>query len=147
MHLEISCKIRLNSFSRSIVEMDKNNMKIWMDQKGISFLKNVGIRQGQTVLDFGCGEGFYSIPAAKLVGMNGKVYAVDKDTEVLSKLIKRTWEEGLKNVISIGEKHDLSGIIENRSVDVALLYDILHYLDTNKRVMSSDMGNIELMHI
>jgi len=108
--------------------MDKNNMKIWMDQKGISFLKNVGIRQGQTVLDFGCGEGFYSIPAAKLVGMNGKVYAVDKDTAVLSKLIKRTWEEGLKNVISIGEKHDLSGIIENRSVDVALLYDILHYL-------------------
>ena len=35
------------------------------------------IRQGDTVIDLGCGPGFFSIPMAGFVGENGKVIAVD----------------------------------------------------------------------
>ena len=38
----------------------------WLETKGIEFLKKVGIKPGQTVLDFGCGKGNYSIPAARI---------------------------------------------------------------------------------
>ena len=40
-------------------------------------LREAGIRNGMTVLDFGCGPGGFSLAAAKLVGPDGRVYAVD----------------------------------------------------------------------
>ena len=45
-----------------------------MPDYAMELLKAVGIKKGQTVLDFGCGEGNYTIPAAKLVKNEGKVY-------------------------------------------------------------------------
>ena len=50
----------------------------WLKEKAEKFLKEVGIRKDQTVLDWGCGSGYYTIPAAKIVGDKGKVYALDK---------------------------------------------------------------------
>jgi len=38
----------------------------------------MGIKRGQTILDFGCGSGNYANPAALIVGRKGKVYALDK---------------------------------------------------------------------
>lgn len=43
----------------------------------IKILKQIGIRPGSYVLDYGCGSGSYTIPAAQLVGPTGKVYAAD----------------------------------------------------------------------
>src|ERR687898_1201302 len=41
------------------------------------FLEHTGIGPGWNVLNYGCGTGSYSIPAAQLVGPMGKVYAAD----------------------------------------------------------------------
>ncbi len=35
------------------------------------------VQEGQTFLDYGCGTGSFSIPAARMVGTRGKVYALD----------------------------------------------------------------------
>ena len=35
------------------------------------------IREGMNVLDLGCGMGFFSLPAARMVGKTGKVVRVD----------------------------------------------------------------------
>lgn len=43
----------------------------------INILKQIGISPGSYVLDYGCGSGSYTIPAAQLVGPEGKVYAAD----------------------------------------------------------------------
>lgn len=40
-------------------------------------IKKFGIQEGMTVVDYGCGPGRYSTEFAKLVGEEGKVYAVD----------------------------------------------------------------------
>ena len=40
-------------------------------------LKAAGLKQGQKVLEVGCGPGFFTIHAAKIVGKEGFVYAVD----------------------------------------------------------------------
>jgi tRNA A58 N-methylase Trm61 len=45
---------------------------------GEIFSIDVGIEQNHSVIDFGCGKGAYVIPAARIVGEIGKVYAVDK---------------------------------------------------------------------
>jgi len=40
-------------------------------------LKEVGIKPGFRVLDYGCGPGSYIIPLAELAGKSGKIYALD----------------------------------------------------------------------
>ncbi len=43
----------------------------------LNILKDVGIKPGSHVLDYGCGPGGYTTAIAKLVGESGKVYALD----------------------------------------------------------------------
>ena len=42
-----------------------------------SVLKEVGIKPGFTILDYGCGPGGYITATAELVGKSGKIYALD----------------------------------------------------------------------
>ena len=41
-------------------------------------LNKLNIRGGQKILDYGCGIGSFTFPAAKLVGREGRIYALDK---------------------------------------------------------------------
>jgi len=42
-------------------------------------LKEVGIKPGFYILDYGCGSGGYTIPAAQMVGESGKIYALKRN--------------------------------------------------------------------
>ena len=57
----------------------KQKVKEWLHNKAERMLKKIGIQKNQIVLDFGCRSGNYTIPTAKIVGEEGKVYAVDKE--------------------------------------------------------------------
>jgi ubiquinone/menaquinone biosynthesis C-methylase UbiE len=93
---------------------------------GIKLLERIGIRKGQTVLDFGCGYGAYTIPVAKIVGANGKVYALDKDKEVLDELMQKAGSASLKNIEGVDTSGKLEIGITDESVDVVLLFDVFH---------------------
>ncbi len=41
------------------------------------------VEEGDTVIDIGCGPGYFSIDMAKMVGAMGRVYAVDLQKEML----------------------------------------------------------------
>jgi ubiquinone/menaquinone biosynthesis C-methylase UbiE len=111
-----------------------NDVERWLREEGKVFLEDIGIKKGQSVLDFGCGAGHYTIPAAKLVGNAGKVYALDKDTEVLKQLTQTAESEGLKNIVQIADQSQGSRIdLEDQSIDAMLLYDVLHYMESEGR--------------
>jgi ubiquinone/menaquinone biosynthesis C-methylase UbiE len=61
-------------------------------------LKAVGLRSGMVFMDIGCGDGFFTIPAAQLVGEKGVVYAVDVDSAAVEKLKDKAAEKGLANI-------------------------------------------------
>ena len=61
-------------------------MPQWETAGGVKFLKRIGLKSSQTVLDFGCRVGHYTIPAAKVVGSEGIVYAVGKEQQALNEL-------------------------------------------------------------
>ena len=61
-------------------------------------LKDVGLRSGMVLMDIGCGDGFFAIPAAQLVGEKGMVYAVDADASAIEKLKDKAAEKGLQNL-------------------------------------------------
>jgi len=104
----------------------KSDINVWLKEKAEKVLKEVGIRKRQTVLDFGCGSGYYTIPAAKIVGDKGKVYALDKDRSCLHEVMQRTERQKLKNIQIIETSGELKIYLKDGSVDVTLLYDVLH---------------------
>ncbi len=78
-----------------------NPSKEWLIDHAEEVLREIGIKEDEIILDFGCGSGTYTIPAAKLVGEKGLVYAVDKDKKELDNLIYKAKSAGLNNIKEI----------------------------------------------
>lgn len=91
-------------------------------------LERVGIRAGKTVLDFGCREGIYARMAARILGTNGRVYALDRDRKVLEELNRLARKEGLPNLVPILTSGNMPLPLRDASMDVVLLYDVLHLI-------------------
>ena len=83
------------------------------------------IAEGMTVLDIGCGPGFFSIDMAQMVGESGRVIAADLQEGMLAKLrdkIKGTELEG-RITLHKCQENEL-GVCEN--VDFILLFYMVH---------------------
>jgi len=94
---------------------------LFRDKKGEVLL--TGAKRGDVILDYGCGIGFNTIPAAEIVGKEGMVYALDIHPLAIKSVEKKIRKKGLKNVKTI-----LSGLnteLPDESVDVVLLYNVL----------------------
>jgi ubiquinone/menaquinone biosynthesis C-methylase UbiE len=63
-----------------------------------TLLKNLGLKRGDTMADIGCGPGFFTLPAAEIVGPEGTVFAADIQGEMLTAVRSRALEHGLTNV-------------------------------------------------
>ena len=111
-----------------------------LESQALEVLQQIGIRRGQTVLDFGCGSGTYTIPAAKTVGGQRKVYALDKDKKALDELMQRAKSAGLRNVERIDTSGELEFGLADESIDLVLLFDVFHHhyfprMDERKRLL------------
>jgi ubiquinone/menaquinone biosynthesis C-methylase UbiE len=107
--------------------------KNWEIKDGVGFLRCVGVKTADKVLDFGCRVGHYSIPAAFAVGNTGRVYAIDKLQQPLDKLKQKANRLGLKNIETIKTSGQIDLTFIDRIVDVILLYDVLHYIGQSER--------------
>lgn len=106
--------------------MNSAEFKNRMDEKASQFLSEIGAQAEQKILDFGCGSGTYTIPAAKIVGGEGKVYSIDKENAKIKEIAKKAKRLGLENIESIklseGEKIPL----KRETINLFLLIDVLH---------------------
>ncbi len=100
----------------------------------MSILKEVGIEVGFHVLDYGCGPGSYIAPLAELVGKSGKIYALDVHPLAMQTVQRVAFLKLLANVQTI--LSDCKTELPPNSVDLVLLYDILHDLDEPNRVLA-----------
>jgi ubiquinone/menaquinone biosynthesis C-methylase UbiE len=88
-------------------------------------LTSLGVKPGMTVCDMGCGNGFYTLQLAKMVGEKGRVYAVDIQPEMLKLLQQRADKAGLKNIVPVqGELWDPK--LPPGKIDLILLVDVYH---------------------
>ena len=96
-----------------------------------NILKEVGIKPGFRVLDYGCGPGSYTFPLAELVGESGQIYALDIHPLAIRRVKDMASKKRLANVQTI--LSDCQTGLPDNSLDVVLLYDIFHHLgDPNK---------------
>lgn len=89
-------------------------------------LTNLGIKPGMTIVDMGCGNGFYSLKMAQMTGKKGRVLAVDVQPQMLLYLRKRMEEaEDVDNITPIlGSFH--SPRLPPNTVDLILMVDVYH---------------------
>ncbi|MEE9174387.1 MAG: methyltransferase domain-containing protein [Thermoplasmata archaeon] len=100
----------------------------WQDP--LAILRAFGLRPGMSMADVGCGPGFFSLPAAELVGDGGRVYAIDVQEAMLWALQDRLLENRVARVLPVLSREDLIPLASD-SVDFALLVNALHELDGN----------------
>jgi len=98
-----------------------------------NILKEVGIKPGFHVLDYGCGPGSYIIPLAELVGESGKVYALDIHPLAIRKVQDIASKKQLANVKTI--LSDCKTGLHRNSLDAVLLYDAFHHLSNPDKVL------------
>ncbi len=97
------------------------------------------VRSGMQVLDCGCGMGFFSLALAKMVGGEGRVWAIDLQPEMIEVLNRRAAKAGLSACIDarISRTKDRLGIDElTSSINFALAFGVIHELSDKAGIIS-----------
>ncbi len=91
----------------------------------VGLLGSIGLNEGDTLVDIGCGPGFFTLPASVIVGAEGVVYALDTEPKMLEAL-KSTNPPG--NVVML-ESDEQKLPIDDKSCTHALLAYMFHEVE------------------
>ena len=85
------------------------------------------IKKGDTVIDLGCGPGFFTIDMARMVGETGRVFAVDLQEEMLSRVAHKAVINHLSQMIHLHRcSQQAIGLPASIQADFALAYYMVH---------------------
>lgn len=90
-----------------------------------ALLRQMGLKSGDVMADIGSGPGFFTLPAAEIVGEQGMVLAAEIEGEMLSALKSRLVEQGLTNVRLI-KMNDTETPLPQQFCDLVLAAFVLH---------------------
>jgi len=99
-------------------------------------IEEVGIKEGMTVADVGCGNGYFTLRIAERVGLSGKVYASDIDKAALQSLKKKASEGKLENIKIIYGKAD-NPMLPAGKIDLVLLVNVIHLIEDPEAFFSN----------
>jgi ubiquinone/menaquinone biosynthesis C-methylase UbiE len=90
----------------------------------VQILQGATVRAGQTVLEVGCGRGFFTIPAAEMVGQQGRVVALDVAGAAVEYVARKAQAAGLANVTTVRADGAATGL-PGGEIDVVLLLGVI----------------------
>lgn len=91
-------------------------------------LHKIAIKEKQTIAEFGCGHfGYFVFPAAKLIGKNGTIYAIDIVPTVLEEIKRKAFVENMPQIKTVWSNLEIwkGTKIEPSSVDTVLMINLL----------------------
>jgi len=97
------------------------------------------VKEEQVFLDFGCGPGWFTFPAAKIVGRGGKVYALDCIPRHLEMVKEKANEEGLTNIETLLSEMKID--LPSECVDTVWLCDTYHEV-REKRALLEEVHRV-----
>ncbi len=106
--------------------LDSGERRSYLDP--VRILRALGLPEGSRIADIGTGTGFFAIPAARLVGPRGRVYAVDLSPEMLEDLQAKLVSHPVPNLEAV-RSTEARIPLPDASVNVAFLACVLHELD------------------
>jgi ubiquinone/menaquinone biosynthesis C-methylase UbiE len=112
----------------------------WQNPEAI--LAEVGLKPGMTFVDIGCGNGFFALPAARIVGPSGKVYALDADHGFITELRVRAAKEKLRNIIGqVGRGEE--AMLCRQCGDIVFFGNVLHDFDDPAKVLRNARESVK----
>src|SRR5665647_3220541 len=99
------------------MEDNKNEIGKFLDPNAI--IAQLDVQRGSIVADFGCGPGYFSLPFAKTVGENGRVYSLDILPQVLETISGKAKNSWVTNIITsrVNLEKENGSKLETNSVD------------------------------
>jgi ubiquinone/menaquinone biosynthesis C-methylase UbiE len=104
---------------------------------------NTLVRPGFTVLDIGPGQGYFSIPLARMVGEKGKVIAVDVQEKLLKVLNRRAVRAGVNETIEGRLVQGLNWNFDNE-INFALAFWMVHEVPEKKEFLQTVYSSLKL---
>ncbi len=95
-----------------------------LDSKRV--LSSIKLSRGEVFMDAGCGDGFISRAASKIVGAEGRVLAVDQYSPSLDVLREKVREEGIGNLDVLEADLTTDLPLDDEIVDLCLMANVLH---------------------
>ncbi len=89
-------------------------------------LQIADVQPAQTILEVGCGTGFFTIPAAQMIGDQGCLVAMDASSGFLEEVAKKVQKANLNNV-RIVQRDVLDTGLETASIDKVLLFGVIPF--------------------
>ncbi len=112
---------------------DEEIRRKWQDPYVV--LMEIGLKPGATFIDVGCGEGFFTLPAVRLVGEKGKVYGLDINPLVIEHLRKKAADESITNLrLRVGKAEDT--VFCKACADFVFFGIVLHDFDNPIKVLT-----------
>lgn len=97
-------------------------------------LSTIELKKGDTFLDAGCGDGYISLAASKIVGDEGKVYAVDVWEESINAFKEKIESENIKNIEAAVADITRKIPVDDESIDILYMGNVLHGFIENNEV-------------
>ncbi|MFN9276532.1 MAG: TIM barrel protein [Planctomycetota bacterium] len=104
------------------------------EENGAALQRWLAVPAGQSVCDLGCGNGYHTLPLARAVGPEGRVFGVELQPQYLVMLQQRAKAAGLANVVGVESTID-DPRLPPASCDLVLMVDVYHELSHPVRVM------------
>jgi ubiquinone/menaquinone biosynthesis C-methylase UbiE len=95
-------------------------------QRPEQVIEALALRPGQVVCDIGAGPGYFALPIARVVGGQGRVYAVDVDPRILDRLRQHLRDTDLRNVTPVLAVDD-DPLLPPATCDLVLVVDTYHH--------------------
>ncbi len=103
-------------------------------QRANDIIHQLSIKQGSSVADVGCNEGYMTIKLSAFVGEAGKVFSVDVNQSKLDKLKNHIAKRNILNVELIKGDYDNPKLSPN-SLDAAIILDTYHEMKDHDKIL------------
>ena len=115
----------LNILFKPAGAMMESRLRKWLFDPSRT-LRGADLKPGQTVLEVGCGTGFFTLLAADMIGEDGHLIAMDTLSDYVDRVMQKTKTAGLTNVEVI-RRDALNTQLPSASVDVVLLFGVIPF--------------------
>jgi ubiquinone/menaquinone biosynthesis C-methylase UbiE len=97
-------------------------------------LNAAGLQPGQKVLEVGCGPGFFTVPAAQIVGEKGSVHALDISPLAINRVRQKIEQAGVTNVKTILADAAQTGL-PDQCFDLIFVFGCAHAIGGSENIL------------
>ncbi len=142
MDIEVLANTKIGKFIVKVAGAAMENRLRYRFSGPMKILQGSDIQPGQTVLEVGCGTGFHTVSAAKLIGDQGRLVAIDVLSDYIERVEKKVQAADLKNV-RVLKRDAIDTGFDTEIFDTVLLYSVVpsptlplkHFLPEMHRIL------------